>query len=73
MKDGFLQEERAPRFSLGCEVFQKDIEFNENDEPSYIDWFKFRLMAQEAQQRLVELDALRSGYQQIMDAYKDLY
>ena len=30
-------------------------------------------MAQEAQQRFHELDAIRNGYQQIMDAYQDLY
>ena len=30
-------------------------------------------MAQEAQQRIHELDAIRSGYQQIVDAYQDLY
>ena len=29
-------------------------------------------MAQEAQRRILELNALRSGYQKIMDAYKDL-
>ena len=67
-------KKKAPsRFSFGCEVFHKDIEFNENDELSYIDQFKFNLMAQVAQHRVLELDALRSGYQQIMDAYKDLY
>ena len=62
-----------PRFSLGCEVFCKDLDFNKNDEPLYIDQFKFKLITQEAQQRILELDALRSGYQQIMFAYKDLY
>ena len=61
------------RFSLGCEVFHKEIEFGENDEPLYIDQFKFKYMAQEAQLRFVELDALRSGYQLIMDVYKDPY
>ena len=30
-------------------------------------------MAQEAQQGIHELDAIRSGYQQIVDAYQDLY
>ena len=30
-------------------------------------------MAQEAQQRIHELDMIRSGYQQIVDAYQDLY
>ena len=30
-------------------------------------------MAQEAQQRIHELDVIRSGYQQIVDAYQNLY
>ena len=30
-------------------------------------------MAQESQQRIHELDAIRSGYQQMVDAYQDLY
>ena len=64
------KKKEPPRFSLGCKVCHKDIKFNENDEPSYIDQFKFKHMAQEAQQRLVELNALRSGYQQNEDLYQ---
>ena len=30
-------------------------------------------MAQEAQQRIHELDAIRSGYQQMVDVFQDLY
>ena len=54
-------------------MFHKDLDLNDNDEPVYIDSIKFKSMAQEAQQRIPELDAIRSGYQQIVDAYKDLY
>ena len=61
------------RFSLGCEVFHKDLMFNENDEPAHIDSFKLKDMAQEAHQRMMELDVIRSGNKQIKDAYKDLY
>ena len=67
------KKKKTSRFSLGCEVFHKDIQFDENDELSYIDQFKFQLMAQEAQWRVPELDALRIQYHQIMDAYEDLY
>ena len=66
------QKKEPPKFSLGCEVFQKDIDFNEKGKPGYIDQKKFKTMAQDAQWRLVELDALRNGYQQIIDAYEDL-
>ena len=61
------------RFSLGCEIFWKDLDLNADDEPGYIDQRKFRSMAQEAQQRIHELDVIRSGYQQIVDVYQDLY
>ena len=61
------------RFCLGCEIFQKDLDLDTDDEPGYIDQRKFRSMAQEAQQRIHELNAIRSGYQQIVDAYQDLY
>ena len=61
------------RFSLTCEVFHKDLDLNKIDEPTYIDKSIFKSMAQEAQQRILELVAIRSGYQQIMDVYKDQY
>ena len=61
------------RFSLGCEIFQKDLDLDTDDEPGYIDQRKFRSMAQEAQQKIHELDTIRSGYKQIVDAYQDLY
>ena len=60
-------------FSLVCEVFCKDLDLDENDEPVYIDKIKFKSMAKEAQQRIHELNVIRSGYQQIMNAYDDLY
>ena len=61
------------RFSLGCEIFQKDLDLDADNEPRYIDQRKFKCMAQEAQQGIHDLDAIRSGYQQIVDAYQDLY
>ena len=61
------------RFSLSCEIFQKDLDIDTDYEPGYIEQRKFRSMAQEAQQRIHELDTMRSGYQQIVDAYQDQY
>ena len=54
-------------------IFWKDFDIDTNDKPGYIDQRKFKSMAQEAQQRIHELDAIRNGYQQIVDAYQDLY
>ena len=42
-------KKEPPKFSLGCEVFQKDIDFNEKGKPAYIDQKKFKTMAQDAQ------------------------
>ena len=39
------------QFSLGCEVFHKDLTVKGNDEPASIDSFKLKDMAKEAYQK----------------------
>ena len=57
---------------MGCEVLHQYIEFDDR-QPVYLDKQKLQKEAQEAQQRLVELDALRTEYQWTVSAYEDLY
>ena len=59
-------------FSLGCEVLRQYIEFND-EKLAYIHMRKVQKIAQEASERLVQLDALRREYQWTVDAYEDLY
>ena len=63
---------RKESFRLGCEVLHQHIEFDDG-ELVYVDKPKLQKGAQEAHQRLVELDAHRSKYEWTIDAYEDLY
>ena len=57
---------------MGCEVLHQYIEFDDG-QPVYLDKQKLQKEAQEAQQRFVELDALRRECQLRVSAYEELY
>ena len=56
------KKRRKETFSLGCEFLHQYTEFNDRH-LVYFDKTKLQREAEEAQQRLVELDALRREYQ----------
>ena len=67
------KKRRKESFSLGCEVLQQHIKFHKEGHPVYFERQKLLEKAQEAQKRLVEVDAIRREYQQTVDAYQDLH
>ena len=67
------KKRRKESFSLGCEVLHQYIEFDDGHPVFFDKLKKLQREAQEAQERLVELDALRREYQWTVSAYEDLY
>ena len=57
------RKEGKEPFSLGCEVLQPHIKFDTDGHPPYLERQKLLEKAQEAQKRLVEIDAIRREYQ----------
>ena len=68
------QEKRKKEsFRLGCEILQEYIKFDEEGEPVFFKKQQLLNKAHEAQNRLVEIDAIRREHQQATDVYHDLY
>ena len=49
-------------FSLGCEVLQQHIKFDEEGQPIYFERQKLLEQVHEPQKRLVEIDAIRREF-----------